>query len=539
MTENKFRFSIPTSNNGVINIPLKEGNALFVLGANGVGKSTLMHNLYSQNANNVKRILAHRQAWFSTNTIDMTSRDKTQNEQDMKHTDRDISSRWNDNYSYVRSRISIFDLINSQNIRARHIADAVDNSDFTLAKSLSNAQAPIQSINELFSLSNIPITIRLDKDDKLFASKNGGSEYSIAELSDGERNALLICTDILTAEPNCLIILDEPERHLHRSIISPLLSSLFQKRKDCVFVISTHDIYLPIDHSEASTLLIRSCQWNGKNIKDWDADLISETDEIPDSVRREILGSKRDILFVEGEAVSLDRQIYQLIFPDVTVIPVGSCTQVEKSVEGIKGTESLHWVNAYGLIDADDRTPEQIQSLLEKGVVALDCYSVESLYYNPEIIKKIAKRCADVTGVDEKTLYEKATSEIIKNILPHKERLCSKLCEKQLRVKVFSLLPNNKEIAQRTDFNVNINVNEVLETEEKLFDKLIEEKNITGLINRYPIRETPVLGGIVSGLGLDKERYESAVRKLIIDDKETLKFYRVLLNKLSTLIIKQ
>lgn len=538
MTENKFRFSIPTSNNGVINIPLKEGNALFVLGANGVGKSTLMHNLYSQNAKNAKRILAHRQMWFTSNSIDMTSQDKTQNEQYIKQTDGNIQSRWNDNYSYVRSKISIYDLINSQNIRARNIADAVDKNDLSLAKDLSNAQAPIQSINELFLLSNIPIKITLGKDDKLFASKNGSPEYSIAELSDGERNALLICTDILTAEPNCLIILDEPERHLHRSIISPLLSSLFQKRKDCVFVISTHDIYLPIDHSEASTLLIRSCQWNGKNIKDWDADLISEADEIPDSVRREILGSKRDILFVEGEAASLDRQIYQLIFPSVTVIPVGSCTQVEKSVEGIKGTESLHWVNAYGFIDADDRTEEQIETLLKKNVVALDCYSVESLYYNLEIVKKIAKRYADVSGIDEQTLYEKATSEIIKNILPHKERLCSKLCEKQLRVKVFSLLPNNKEIAQRTDFNVNINVKDALEAEEKLFDKLIKDNNLIGLINRYPVRETPVLNGIVSGLGLDRERYESAVRKLIIDDNETLEFYRGLLNKLSTLIIK-
>jgi hypothetical protein len=164
----------------------------------------------------------------------------------------------------------------------------------------------------------------------------------------------------MTTEPNHLIILNEPERHLYRSIISPLLSSLFQKKKDCVFVISTHDVFLPIDHTEASVLLLRSCQWNGKQIKDWDADLILETDEIPNSVKREILGSKRDILFVEGEYESLDRQIYSLIYPNITIMPQGSCSQVEKAVEGIKGTEKLHWINSYGLIDADDRTEAQI-----------------------------------------------------------------------------------------------------------------------------------------------------------------------------------
>jgi len=51
MTENKYRFKIETSNNGTLDIPLMEGKSLFVLGANGVGKSTLMHNLFNQNIN--------------------------------------------------------------------------------------------------------------------------------------------------------------------------------------------------------------------------------------------------------------------------------------------------------------------------------------------------------------------------------------------------------------------------------------------------------------------------------------------------------
>lgn len=537
MTENKYKFAIQTSNNGALNIPLVEGNALFVLGANGVGKSTLMHKLFQQNLNHTKRILAHRQTWFTNNSMDMTAAQKTQQEKNIKSTDQGVNSRWQDSYAQVRSSISIFDLINSENIRARHISRAVDIDDITLAKKLSNIQAPLQAINELLALSNIPIVITLEKDEQLFASKNGSLPYSIAELSDGERNALLICADVLTTEPNHLIVLDEPERHLHRSIISPLLSSLFQKRKDCVFVISTHDVYLPIDHNEASVLLLRSCHWNGKNIENWDADLISETDEIPNEVKREILGSKRNILFVEGENESLDKQIYQLIFPTATVLPQGSCSQVEKSVEGIKGTESLHWINAYGLIDADDRTSDQIKALLEKGIVALECYSVESLYYNLEIVKRISKRYSEISGINEKTLFEQSISGIIKNIQPHKERLCSRLCEKQVRNQIMKNLPKHKDIAQRGQFKLELNLKDIIEKEEALFDELIAENNLNGLINRYPIRETPVLNGIADGLGLNTDTYESAVRKLIIDDMETRNFYRGLLTNLTSLII--
>lgn len=57
MTENRYKFELETSNNGKINIPLSEGNSLFVLGANGVGKSTLMHKLFTQNREHVKWIM--------------------------------------------------------------------------------------------------------------------------------------------------------------------------------------------------------------------------------------------------------------------------------------------------------------------------------------------------------------------------------------------------------------------------------------------------------------------------------------------------
>ncbi|SNR60650.1 ABC transporter [Lutibacter agarilyticus] len=536
MTENKYKFNIPTSNNGTLNIPLTEGNTVFVLGANGVGKSTLMHNLFNQNRNHAKRILAHRQTWFTDNAMNMTASQKKNTETNIKSSDSQTYSRWKDNYSQARTSLSIFDLINSHNIRARNIADAVDGDNIELAQEHSRDQAPIQAINELLAISNIPITIILGKDEQLFASKNGSEPYSIAELSDGERNALLIGADVLTTEPNSLIILDEPERHLHRSIISPLLTSLFRKREDCVFVISTHDIHLPIDCQESSTLLIRSCQWQGKNIKDWDADLITADLPIPISIKTDILGSKRELLFVEGQSTSLDRQIYQLIYPNVSVIPQGNCREVEKAVNGIKKTDNIHWINAFGLIDTDDRTPEQVQALLEKGVAAIPFYSVEALYYHLHIIEKVAQKISELTGQNATALNQKATENIISDISQHKERLCSKLCEKKLRNEIMLSMPKHREIQQRGQFNVTFDLDQVLQDEESHFDSLVANSNQLELLTRYPIRETQVLNRITSSLGLTKEQYENTVRKLILDSTEIKYFYRTLLQPLTELI---
>jgi len=468
--------------------------------------------------------------------MDITAANKKQTEDQIKNRDSQSYSRWKDDYAAARSSISVFDLINSENIRAREIAKAVDEDEIDSAKKLSSAQAPIQAINELLAISNIPITISLEKDEQLFASKNGSTPYSIAELSDGERNALLIGTDVLTSPTNSLIIIDEPERHLHRSIISPLLTSLFNKRKDCTFIVSTHDVFLPIDNKDSTTLLIRDCTWNGKNIQSWDADLITNSVNIPDIVKQEILGSKRKILFVEGEARSLDRQIYQLIYPTVTVHPLGSCGQVEKAVEGILNTEELHWLDAYGLIDADDRTEEQIQSIKEKGIVALSCYSVESLYYNVEVIRFVAKRYSEITEKIEDELFTNATAKIITDINPHKERLCSRLSERKARKHVMSNLPKHRDIIEKNQFGISLNIGDIFNQEEAIFNQLIQNNDINGLIERYPVRETPALNNIAAGFGIDRNTYEGIVRKLIIDEPEVLEFLKAKLNDLTTMI---
>lgn len=228
---NNFEFTVNTSNNDTLNIPLKQGEVVFVLGANGVGKSMLMHSVYNQNRQNAKRISAHRTTWFANNAMNMTAEDKKQTAQHILNYDTNLESRWKDDFLNQRSSVSIFNLINTENVRARRIAKAFDMDNIDSAIKLSQKQAPIQIINELFAISNIPIVISMEKGGSLLASKNEGRKYSIAELSDGERNALLIATDVLTSNTNSMIIIDEPERHLHRSIISPLYQPSLQREK--------------------------------------------------------------------------------------------------------------------------------------------------------------------------------------------------------------------------------------------------------------------------------------------------------------------
>lgn len=141
------------------------------------------------------------------------------------------------------------------------------------------------------------------------ASRNGSKPYSISELSDGERNAILIAANVLTVSTGTLLLVDEPERHLHRSIVSPLLSTLLKERSDCAFIVSTHEPLLPVDNLGSKVLLSRACVYGDHGVESYDIDLLENTDGIDDDLKITILGERRKIVFVEGAEHSLDKPL--------------------------------------------------------------------------------------------------------------------------------------------------------------------------------------------------------------------------------------
>jgi ABC-type cobalamin/Fe3+-siderophores transport system ATPase subunit len=530
---------IPVSVNppltNTMSVRIDSGDRIFVLGANGTGKSSLMHAIYHAHSTFARRITAHRQTWLSSGSISITGEQKRQTQNSIQSMDTQAEARWKDDYSAQRTSVAIYELFDAENVRAREIADAVTENDLARASDLARDESPIQAINELLRLSNIPIQISIHKDEQLIARKSGGPLYSVAELSDGERNALLIAANVLTALPGTLILIDEPERHLHRSIIAPLLTSLFAKRQDCAFVISTHDIMLPMDDSGARTLLVRGCTYDEtRAVSEWVIDQLPANAPLDDALKADILGARRKVLFVEGDDKSLDCKIYSLLFPDVSVIPKGGCVEVENGVTGIRGASHLHWVHPFGVVDNDRRHPAEIARLLAKGVYATAVHSVESIYFHPEIQLRVALRHSDVTGADAAALLSKAKDAAIRTI-SHADiaRLSARAIEKEVHEAVQRGIPTQSQIASGTPVAINIDIGKMLADEQSEFERLVASKDLEKIISRYPIRETQVLSIVSRSLGFqDRKQYEGAVVKLFMDDAAALTFARNLFGSL-------
>lgn len=524
-----FNTDIPTLSGSNLTVNLEKGDCLFVLGANGSGKSSLMHKFYSSHPTRSRRISAHRQTWFSSNAITLSPEAKRQTESSIKGADTSPQARWKDDYSAHRASIAIYDLIDAENVRARSIAAAVDSRDIALAQMLSGKDAPLKVINELLRLSNIPIVVSVHENEQVMASRRGSPKYSVAELSDGERNALLIAANVLTVPPETLLLIDEPERHLHRAIISPLLTLLFARRQDCAFVVSTHDVTLPLDNPKARTLLVRACTYAGTSASNWDIDLIGNTEQLDESLKRDILGARRRVLFVEGDSASLDASLYALVFPDTSVVPKIGCRDVINAVTGVRGASDLHWVRALGLIDNDNRSVEDIDRLKQQGVYALSVFAVESVYYHPEIQRRVVERHAAVTGKDPALLLKDSGDRAIDSIRAHVQRLSERVVERKVRDQIERQLPTSKSISNAIPVSINIDVGVEVSKEMVELTTILDKRDLHAAICRYPVRETQALSEIARRLGFqEREQYESSVRKLLLDDSSALEFVRSL-----------
>jgi ABC-type ATPase involved in cell division len=527
-----FEIEFPNGAGQAFSHTLKLGEILFILGANGTGKSSLVSRIFRKHHQNAKRISAHRQTWFTSNSLDMTPRSRDDIERNIKSHDQQEQARFKQDYAEQRASLAIYDLIDADTMLERAIAALVRANDMDGAREKAKTPAPIHVINELMRLSNIPIEISLEERQKVVARREGSAPYSVVELSDGERNAFLIAADVLTAAPGSLMLIDEPERHLHRSIISPLLLLLFAKRKDCAFVVSTHEVMLPVDNPGAQTLLLRSCKYEGSKPSAWKADFLPPNAPIDDELKRDILGARHRIIFVEGTQRSLDAPIYSLLFPQVSVIPKASCRDVEHAVRGLRDAEGTHWVSAWGIVDNDQRPADDIARLRAFGVFALTHFSVEALYFHPRMIELVAQRKASLTGANAQTFLGNAIQAAIAAAVEKRDHLILKSVERSVRGEIFDTLPSRDDVKTKPEIVIRVDAAALRSAEEQRFDALAAANDYDGLLQRYPLRESAAFARIVDSIGFSRADYEAAVRTVLQDDAAAVNFLRGLFGDL-------
>ena len=500
-------FEVPKISKQSLSISIKNGDCLFLIGANGSGKSALIqHFVSSHSQDKIKRITAHRQTAFDSERPTFTYADRHQFDQQIRNWDIRSDARWKEDHQFGQQKqlAILFDFIASENAHARSVRDLVRVQNIEEAKRISDeSSSPFGQINNLFQIAHLTASLILSNDGEILAHHNDlDSAFRIAHLSDGERSATIMAATVLIVEPDTGLLIDEPERHLHRSIVVPFLSALFEQRKDCSFVVSTHESALPIANPDAKVLVIHRCKWSGADAQAWDVDLLSDNKNLPEDLKLALLGARRRILFVEGEEHGLDRALYSALFPGTLVISKGNCGEVQKAVSGLRDAEDLHHAEAFGLIDEDGRSQDEIATLANSGVFTLNAYSVESLYYCSESITSVAQRQADSLGADPERLIEQSTNDALAKIDDDLARsMAARRSERTVRRYILSKAPNWRDLkAVGTTCTIDVSVESPYERELQHFAKLVDAKDLDGLVARYPLRHSGLFGAIARAL---------------------------------------
>jgi hypothetical protein len=218
-------------------------------------------------------------------------------------------------------------------------------------------------------------------------NKKDSSKYHAKEMSDGERGVFYLIGEALSVPKDGLFIVDEPELHLHRAIQARLWDAIEAARPDCMFVYITHDLGFATSRCDASKIWLREyCN------SEWDWEEVPESCEIPEPLLLEVIGSRRPVLFVEGDRNSLDYLVYGKMFPDHTVIPCGSCEVVLHSVRTLAEFPNLHYTKCCGIVDNDGRPPEEIRQYEKWGVSVLSVAIIENLFMIESVLIFAAQR---------------------------------------------------------------------------------------------------------------------------------------------------
>ena len=380
----------PSSGNALVPHDFDDIGALVAIGANGSGKSRLGHWIeYNQNSGReVHRISAQRALSFKTNVTQKpieAARNLVLTGYEAGGQQHKIGRRWKSNptshvlndYDDLLSLVYALERNRDADVIAA-IRGGTTHTDNSIPESV------LDRIKRIWA-ELLPHRTLVTTNDAVKAQAPSGTEYDGIDMSDGERVALYLMGECLCAPENSILVIDEPEIHLHKAIQGRLWDQMESERPDCSFVYITHDLDFAAERDYSAQIWVES--FDGANWT-W-ADIPLQSD-FPPALTLEILGSRKPILFVEGESTSLDK-VYRSLFPMHTIIPRGSCFSVIRSVRAMREPGLFNGHTAFGLIDRDRRSQEELDALVGDNVFSCPVAEVENLLCLPEVLNAAAK----------------------------------------------------------------------------------------------------------------------------------------------------
>ena len=450
-----------------------------IVGANGSGKSHLGAWI-EKNNQNVLRISAQR-ALSIPDTINIINEDaawRTIYYGNPTQTNKDYKWQWG---KYTSTLVNDFESVLSsvfskESNELRTFKDLYDQGNkpdgyITIVEKIKKIWNEVQPQRELIV-------------EKFEAKAKYKEElYKAGYMSDGERVCLYLISQCLITPDNHIIVIDEPEIHLHTSIMKKLWDEIERYCPQKTFVYITHDLNFAASRVTATKIWVKSFDGHDK----WDLSVIDKDENIPDELLLEILGARRPVLFVEGDKSSYDIALYKEIFKDYYVVACNNCQKVIELTKAFNNVrvKALHSYEVKGIIDHDLLTEEEIESYNRQNIYPIEVSEVENLF----LIEPLIKLAANQIGENPDETFAKVSDSIFDKMTTDQYSIINAICVKEIRHKLngFSSRGQSEDEIQSDLESLfsNIDVHTIYSQTETRINDIISSKDYKSMIRLY------------------------------------------------------
>lgn len=238
--------SIPIAGGETKEFDLRPGTSVVFVGANGAGKTRLGVRLekdIGQAGRAAHRIAAHRSLSFN-DSIEMISYDRAEALLRYGHAQGSSESqktdRWGNNPA--TKFLSDFDHVLRTLYAEQHDVAVAHLNTHRANPSTQPPTTKLLLLREIWQrlLPNRALVIQ---GANIKVSRPGETtNYLASSLSDGERVIFYLIGQALLVKRGAVLIVDEPELHIHKSILADLWDEIEGHRRDLTFIYTTHDL---------------------------------------------------------------------------------------------------------------------------------------------------------------------------------------------------------------------------------------------------------------------------------------------------------
>lgn len=485
---------------------------IVLIGGNGSGKTSFANTLKGNDIDSIAVIPAQKNLYFSlndqsllkTNVKELTTLLFENNINKGKTDENNYNYYSYQNNQFTRLIIGMQDDFTSYLYKCEEEGKMPD-------KNYSIFRKVVKVFNILFP--EIKLSYENGHSYCLVCEKNR-NKYNINSLSEGEKAVLYYSISVFIAKENSFIIIDEPETYINPSIANTLWDILEQERKDCQFFYITHSVDFVLGRTNKKIAWIK----NYRHPFHWEFDILENENDLPKSMLTEILGTKKPIVFCEGDdKSSLDYHIYKSILQnDYTIIPVNGHRQV------VSYCKTLNKINfdykAYGIIDGDMLSIEQIIEYEKDDIFILPFNEIEMFILENHIMEKTI---SNSYPLEYQKRIDDFKEKFWENVKDSKERIAlsyvkNKIDEKLESYKITSTKKLD-DIKNDLAYIANLDADNLFLTKVAEIDQIIKDKNYEQLLRICNLKKEITRSIATKYLDAD---YEEKVKQRIIIDKD-------------------